>query len=91
MTDNERLALAARVLGVERTSVCWAPSSNAAHPFCGGVVTWTPTDTSYRSSCSRCNATGVAASGDAADLRRLFGRSAAECQADGDLDTRAEP
>jgi hypothetical protein len=81
MTD--RIALAARVRTVEPTSVCWAPSSNASAPMCGGPVTWVADGASWRSSCSRCNATGRAASGDAADLRRLFGRSAAECQEGG--------
>ncbi len=73
-------ALAARVRTIEPTSVCWAPSSNASAPMCGGPVTWVADGPTWRSSCSRCNATGRAASGDAADLRRLFGRSAAECQ-----------
>jgi hypothetical protein len=78
MTD--RIALAARVRTIEPTSVCWAPSSKGGETLCGGSVTWTDADGQPRSSCSRCNATGFAASRDASEVRRLFGRSAAECQ-----------
>jgi hypothetical protein len=83
VTPAERLALAARVRGIEPTTVCWAPTSRGEGSMCGGPVTWTRDGDRFRSSCSRCNATGVAASGDAASLRRLFGRSAAECQGGG--------
>ncbi len=81
MTPAERIALAARVRTIEPTSVCWSSSSKGGDDsWCGGPVTWTRDGDRYRSSCSRCNAAGVAAHGDAANLRRLFGRSAAECQ-----------
>lgn len=92
MTPAERTAhVAALVRGVDPVRLCWAPSSDARLPFCGGSVTWTGEPP--RSSCSRCNATGFAAAGEASEIRRLFGRSAAECQGAPDdlaLDTPAE-
>jgi hypothetical protein len=66
----DRSAVAAKLRGLDLTSVCWAPSSNGGHAWCGGPVSWRLEDGTWRSSCGRCNATGVASSGDRLALER---------------------
>ena len=74
MTAEQRAAHVHALLhGAESVLVCWAPAANASAPMCGGRVTWVPDGDGFRSSCSRCNATGLSASGEKSNLQRLFG------------------
>jgi hypothetical protein len=81
MSDAQRKAYAARAREIVPVLMCWAPTPSGG--WCGGVVTWTLVDGQHRSRCSRCEATGLAASGQKSEIERLFGRSAAECQETG--------
>lgn len=82
MTPAERTATVAKARALDLASVCWAPSPRGDDSWCGGPVTWSEgVGNSLHSVCARCNATGCCVTAvEAGAIRRLFGRSAVECQ-----------
>jgi hypothetical protein len=62
------IRLGALIRGVPLVSVCWSPSPNSAHPWCGGTLVWSKDSGEWRSSCPRCGASGLAAVGEGNDL-----------------------
>jgi hypothetical protein len=74
MSDEDRKAKGARLgallRDIDPVTRCWGPSPNSAHAWCGGILVWSNASGEWRSSCPRCNGSGLAATGERNALSR---------------------
>jgi hypothetical protein len=68
--------LAALVRTIDPFAMCWGPSPNSAHAWCGGVLVWSKASGEWRSTCPRCKASGLAAASERNALDAAAVRSA---------------